>query len=97
MGKALAAQGPELDSHCKEARLGEADSGGETQLLSPWSFPSQPLRTLCLGISPGRVLVPICILKAPRSQEAGQSPSSVEGGYCWQLVLCGASVSAARS
>lgn len=89
VGKAFTAQGAELESQCKKPGA-ERRTREMKQLLSPWSFPSQPLRSLCLGISPGRVSVLICILKALRSQAVPQQCRRwvFVGGLCCVEPLC---------
>lgn len=73
MGKMLAAQGPELDSQCKKPGVErQTPEVNPSCYLHGPSLPSPRGASLCLDISPGRVLVPICTLKALRNRAVPQ-------------------------
>lgn len=60
------------------SQAGRGGLGGETQLLSLWSFASQTLRSPCLGISPRRLLVPILHIEG--SEKPGSPPAVLKVG-----------------
>lgn len=91
MGKVLAAQGQSrFSAQCKKPEVERRPREVKHSCFLCGSFPSQTLRSLCLGISPRRVLV--SILHIEGSEKPGSPPAvskvGIVGSLCHVEPLC---------